>query len=65
MQQYRENRLNTLNAIKAKDVNPYPHKFPVKITVPGYIEKYKSLNEGEKLVDVTECIAGKTKIIIA
>ncbi|CAM0873740.1 unnamed protein product [Alopecurus aequalis] len=57
--QYRENRLNTIDSIKAKGVNPYPHKFPAKITVPGYIEKYKSLSEGEKLVDVTECIAGR------
>jgi lysyl-tRNA synthetase class 2 len=57
--QYRENRLNTIASIKAKNGNPYPHKFSAKITVPGYIEKYKSLSEGEKLVDVTECIAGR------
>jgi lysyl-tRNA synthetase class 2 len=58
LQQYRENRLNTIASIKAKNGNPYPHKFPAKITVPGYIEKYKGLNDGEKLVDVTEYIAG-------
>lgn len=57
--QYRENRLNTIVSIKAKGGNPYPHKFAAKITVPGYIEKYKSLSEGEKLVDVTESIAGR------
>ena len=63
LQQYRENRLNTIDSIKAKGANPYPHKFPAKITVPGYIEKYKGLHEGEKLVDVTESIAGK-KILL-
>ncbi|KAM0928790.1 hypothetical protein ACQ4PT_001988 [Festuca glaucescens] len=57
--QYRENRLNTIASIKAKNGNPYPHKFAANITVPGYIEKYKSLSEGEKLVDVTESIAGR------
>jgi len=56
--QYYENRLKTLDSLKAIGVNPYPHKFPVGISVAEYIEKYKSLSDGEKL-DVTECLAGR------
>ncbi|KAF7068258.1 hypothetical protein CFC21_074034 [Triticum aestivum] len=59
LQQYYENRLRTLDALKAGGANPYPHKFLASISVPGYIEKYKGLNEGEKLADVTECLAGR------
>jgi len=58
LQQYYENRLKTLDSLKAIGVNPYPHKFPVGISVAEYIEKYKSLSDGEKL-DVTECLAGR------
>ncbi|KAM3261131.1 hypothetical protein ACQJBY_052038 [Aegilops geniculata] len=57
--QYYENRLKTLDVLKAGGANPYPHKFLASISVPGYIEKYKGLNEGEKLADVTECLAGR------
>ncbi|GJN24150.1 hypothetical protein PR202_gb11872 [Eleusine coracana subsp. coracana] len=57
--QYYENRLRTLDSLKAAGVNPYPHKFPVGISVPGYIEKYKGLNNGQKLADVTEYLAGR------
>jgi len=56
--QYYENRIKTLDSLKAIGVNPYPHKFPVGISVAEYIEKYKSLSDGEKL-DVTECLAGR------
>jgi lysyl-tRNA synthetase class 2 len=59
LQQYYENRLKTLDSLKTTGVNPYPHKFPVGISVPEYIEKYKTLSDGEKL-DVTECLAGNT-----
>ncbi|AQK64351.1 Lysine--tRNA ligase [Zea mays] len=57
--QYYENRLKTLDSLKAAGVNPYPHKFPVGISVVEYIEKYKTLNNGEKLTDATECLAGR------
>jgi lysyl-tRNA synthetase class 2 len=58
LQQYRENRLNTIASIKAKNGNPYPHKFEAKFTVPGYIEKYKDLSDGEKVEKDTVSIAG-------
>jgi lysyl-tRNA synthetase class 2 len=58
LQQYYENRLKALDSLKATGVNPYPHKFLANITVADYIEKYKSMNVGDKLIDVTECLAG-------
>uniref|UniRef100_A0A0E0NXN5 Lysine--tRNA ligase n=1 Tax=Oryza rufipogon TaxID=4529 RepID=A0A0E0NXN5_ORYRU len=57
--QYYENRLKALDSLKATGVNPYPHKFLANITIADYIEKYKSMNVGDKLVDVTECLAGR------
>jgi lysyl-tRNA synthetase class 2 len=57
--QYYENRLKTFDSLKAAGVNPYPHKFPFGISVPGYIEKYKGLNNGEKIADVSEYLAGR------
>jgi lysyl-tRNA synthetase, class II len=60
LQQYYENRLKTFDSLKAAGVNPYPHKFPFGISVPGYIEKYKGLNNGEKIADVSEYLAGNS-----
>ncbi|KAL5218483.1 hypothetical protein ABZP36_019167 [Zizania latifolia] len=57
--QYYENRLKTLDSLKAMGVSPYPHKFLVNISIADYIEKYKSLSDGKKLVDVTESLAGR------
>ncbi|KAG8062679.1 hypothetical protein GUJ93_ZPchr0003g17051 [Zizania palustris] len=57
--QYYENRLKTLDSLKTMGVNPYPHKFLANISIVDYIEKYKSLSDGKKLVDVTECLAGR------
>ncbi|KAG8097548.1 hypothetical protein GUJ93_ZPchr0013g37812 [Zizania palustris] len=57
--QYYENRLKSLDSLKAMGVNPYPHKFPANISIADYIEKYKSLSDGQKLYDVTECLAGR------
>ncbi|TVU46306.1 hypothetical protein EJB05_05832 [Eragrostis curvula] len=57
--QYRENRIKAIGSLKDAGVNPYPHKFQVGISVPHYIEKYKGLKDGEKLADVTECLAGR------
>ncbi|KAF0922498.1 hypothetical protein E2562_037403 [Oryza meyeriana var. granulata] len=57
--QYYENRLKTLDSLKATGVNPYPHKFSTNISIADYIEKYKSLNDGQKLDDVIECLAGR------
>uniref|UniRef100_A0A0D9VVY7 Lysine--tRNA ligase n=1 Tax=Leersia perrieri TaxID=77586 RepID=A0A0D9VVY7_9ORYZ len=57
--QYYENRLKALDSLKAAGVNPYPHKFPADTSIADFIEKYKSLNDGDRLSDVTECLAGR------
>ncbi|KAL0380790.1 UNVERIFIED_CONTAM: Lysine--tRNA ligase, cytoplasmic [Sesamum angustifolium] len=57
--QYYENRLKALAAQKAAGINPYPHKFECKLTIPEYVKKYESLNSGDHLEDVEERIAGR------
>ncbi|XP_078445325.1 lysyl-tRNA synthetase 1 [Wolffia australiana] len=57
--QYFENRLKTLASLKSSGVNPYPHKFDVKISISEYIDKYQSLADGEHLKDVEVKLAGR------
>ncbi|XP_042416620.1 lysine--tRNA ligase-like [Zingiber officinale] len=57
--QYYENRLKALALIKATGGNPYPHKFNVSMTISEYIEKYKTLSEGQHLNDVEVSLAGR------
>ncbi|KAG2305839.1 hypothetical protein Bca52824_025587 [Brassica carinata] len=57
--QYFENRLKYLAAEKAKGENPYPHKFAVSMSVPEYIEKYGSLNDGDHVEDAEVSLAGR------
>ncbi|CAM0947002.1 unnamed protein product [Alopecurus aequalis] len=58
--QYYANRLRALASLKAAGVKaPYPHAFPASISVADYIQKYSNLNHGEKVVDVTESLAGR------
>lgn len=58
LQQYFENRLKTLAALKAAGNNPYPHKFYVSMSVLEYIEKYGGLDSGEHLENVEVSLAG-------
>ncbi|XP_062163871.1 lysine--tRNA ligase, cytoplasmic isoform X2 [Alnus glutinosa] len=57
--QYFENRLKYLAAQRAAGEEPYPHKFPVSMSVLEYIEKYGVLSYGEHLEDVTVNLAGR------
>ncbi|KAK9167136.1 hypothetical protein Scep_002327 [Stephania cephalantha] len=57
--QYFENRLKVLAANKAAGGNPYPHKFFVSMSIPEYVAKYESLNNGDHLEDVKVCLAGR------
>lgn len=58
LQQYFENRLKYLATQKADGLNPYPHKFPVSMSITEYIEKYGGLTNGEHLEDDTVFLAG-------
>ncbi|KAJ4893394.1 Lysine--tRNA ligase [Raphanus sativus] len=57
--QYFENRLKYLEAEKAKGENPYPHKFAVSMSIPEYIDKYGSLNDGDHVEDAQVSLAGR------
>ena len=61
MQNYRDNRLKLLDAQKAAGMNPYPHKFEALrlVSVPKFIDMYKSLNAGDRLEDVEVSLAGE------
>ena len=56
---YFENRVKTIQAKKAKGINPYPHKFHVSIAVPEFVKKFASLEAGQQLADVTVSLAGR------
>ncbi|KAK7837582.1 lysine--trna ligase [Quercus suber] len=57
--QYFENRLKYLAALRAAGEEPYPHKFPVTMSIPEYVEQYKNIGNGEHLEDVTVNLAGR------
>lgn len=41
------------------DTHPYPHKFPISITLSNYCQKYDYLQKGERVEDVYEQVAGR------
>jgi lysyl-tRNA synthetase class 2 len=55
---YFENRVKFVEGRKAKGVNPYPHKWPVTSSIPEYVAKFKDLEAGAQLKDVTVSLAG-------
>ncbi|XP_024391569.1 lysine--tRNA ligase [Physcomitrium patens] len=57
--QYRNNRLRALGELKEKSKNPYPHKFQINITIPDYIAKFGSLQDGDHLEDQSFSVAGR------
>lgn len=56
---YYENRLAHLKDLKAKGINPYPHKFHVSTTFGEYVAKYGDLEAGAQLADVSLSLAGR------
>ncbi|KAK9990638.1 hypothetical protein SO802_025623 [Lithocarpus litseifolius] len=57
--QYFQNRLKHLASLRAAGEEPYPHKFPVTMCIPEYVEQYKNIGNGEHLEDVTVNLAGR------
>lgn len=57
--QYYENRLRTISTLHEQNVEAYPHKFHVALTIPEYIAKYGSLNDGDHIADEEVSIAGR------
>ncbi|EZG45152.1 lysine-tRNA ligase [Gregarina niphandrodes] len=56
-QSYREARLAAVNAVGREAA--YPHKFPVTCRLNEYVEKYVKIEDGARLPDVVECVAGR------
>ncbi|OXB71251.1 UNVERIFIED_CONTAM: hypothetical protein H355_003579 [Colinus virginianus] len=54
---YFENRCAAVQDMRAKGINPYPHKFQVTMSIPEFIEKFSKLKEGEHLEDEEVCLA--------
>ena len=50
-----------MEALKASDEPPYPHKFNVSISLIEFIEKYKDIEDGTWHDDVVS-VSGKFKI---
>ncbi|KAK7815348.1 lysine--trna ligase [Quercus suber] len=57
--QYFENRLKHLESLRAAGEEPYPHYFPVTMSIPDYVEQYKNIGNEEHLEDVTVNLAGR------
>lgn len=55
---YREHRIAQVQALKATQQPPYPHKFHVELSLSDYIDKYEGLEEGSRLEDTMVTIAG-------
>jgi len=56
---YFENRDKQL---KEYGQNVYPHKFAVSISLPDFRNKYNHLERDQKLVEVTESVAGRVVV---
>lgn len=41
------------------DTHPYPHKFPISITISNFCQKYDHLKKGERMEDICEQVAGR------
>ena len=56
---YFENRSKYIMSMKASGGNPYPHKFPVTISIPEFRAKYEHLAEGAHETEVVVSLAGR------
>lgn len=65
LQQYFANRLKYLASEKTNGENPYPHKFSVSISVSEFINKYKSLFNGDHVEDDLVSVAGNDNKILS
>lgn len=53
------NRVNAVQQLAKEGVAPYPHKFTVSIGLASFVEKYKDLENGARLEDVSLTVAGR------
>lgn len=56
--EYYESRVESTKHQMAQGINSYPHKFPVHMTLGGFVSKYSALHSTEESGDVVN-IAGR------
>ncbi|XP_065225071.1 lysine--tRNA ligase [Planococcus citri] len=61
--EYHRLRTQTVSQWKQNNINAYPHKYSVSISLEEYIEKYNTLQDAEVLNDVTLSVAGRVHAI--
>ncbi len=61
-QQYTRNRLQVLGELKAKGINPYPHKFQTTMRLPEFVKTYSKLDAAQRLEDKIVSVAGRSAI---
>lgn len=62
--EYFEKRTAAVAALKQNpETHPYPHKFPVTISIPEFLKKYDGLQNNEYLDDVHVSLAGRVHTI--
>uniref|UniRef100_H2Z669 Lysine--tRNA ligase n=1 Tax=Ciona savignyi TaxID=51511 RepID=H2Z669_CIOSA len=57
--QYLQIRKNTIASLRQNNIEPYPHKFHVSISLSDYVEKYNHIDVGSHLNDEKVSIAGR------
>jgi lysyl-tRNA synthetase class 2 len=57
--QYFEIRSRAVNKMRADGIEPYPHKFHVSMSLTAFIEKYSSLEPGQRLEKEIVTVAGR------
>ncbi|XP_009857990.2 lysine--tRNA ligase isoform X1 [Ciona intestinalis] len=57
--QYLQIRKNTITTLRQNNIEPYPHKFHVSISLSAYVEKYNNIEVGSHLNDQQVSIAGR------
>eukprot|EP00842_Homolaphlyctis_polyrhiza_P004207 jgi/Hompol1/4788/HPOL_003883-RA len=61
---YFENRSKAIQKLReSQQPNPYPHKFHVSLSISGFIAKYSSLADGERIDTEQVTVAGRLHTI--
>jgi hypothetical protein len=57
---YYENRLKMIDEMRDQGLNPFPHKWPVNMSIPDFIKKYEGISDGTKVDDDEVVLAGES-----
>ena len=58
---FTESRLEEIDDLRSKGINPYPHKFNVTTSFKDYITKYSKVENGSRHHEFPESVAGRIK----